>query len=144
VAAEGADVRFAGFLAGEALHAAIRAARAVVLPSECYENAPLAVLEAYALGKPVIGSALGGIPELIRPGETGYLFEARAVDELAAKLRAMVETADSAIAEMGRAGRALVEREYSPARYVERVRRLYGELGVGAAEHAQPALSPAG
>jgi glycosyltransferase involved in cell wall biosynthesis len=141
--AEGADVRFAGFLAGEALHEAIRAARAVVLPSEWYENAPLSVLEAYALGKPVIGSSLGGIPELVRPGETGYLFEPRSVDELAATMRSVLDAPAGAIAEMGRVGRQLVEREYSPARYVERILRLYRDLGVAAPERLQPAFSRA-
>jgi glycosyltransferase involved in cell wall biosynthesis len=114
-----------------------------VLPSEWYENAPLSVLEAYALGKPVIGSSLGGIPELVRPGETGYLFEPRSVDELATTLRAVLDAPAGAIAEMGRAGRQLVEREYSPARYVERILRLYRDLGVAAPERLQPALSRA-
>lgn len=141
---EGADVRFAGYLSGHDLHDAVRAARAVVLPSECYENAPLAVLEAYALGKPVIGSALGGIPELILQGVTGYVFEARRAEELAAVLRGVADASDGAVAEMGRAGRALVEREYSPARYLERIHGLYRELGVEMPGRAQPALSRAG
>jgi glycosyltransferase involved in cell wall biosynthesis len=140
----GADVRFAGFLAGRELHDAIRAARAVVLPSECYENAPLAVLEAYALGKPVIGSSLGGIPELVRRGETGFVFEAGAVDELAATLRAVADAAKATIEEMGRAGRSLVEREYAPWRYVERMHELYRELGVAAPATGQSAISRAG
>src|SRR5262249_8776576 len=67
----GADATFLGHQTGEALHDAIRSARAVVLPSTWYENAPLSVLEAYALHRPVIGSDIGGIPELIRDGETG-------------------------------------------------------------------------
>ena len=66
MAETGADVEFLGYLSGAALHEAVRSARAVVLPSEWYENAPMSVLEAYALGKPVIGARIGGIPELIR------------------------------------------------------------------------------
>ena len=50
----GPDVRFLGFLTGAKLNAAVASARAVVVPSEWYENAPLAVLEAAALGKPLI------------------------------------------------------------------------------------------
>lgn len=140
----GADVQFPGFLSGAPLHDAIRAARAVVLPSEWYENAPLAVLEAYALGKPVIGSSIGGIPELVRPGETGYLFAPRGVDELAVTLRAVTDAPGERIAQMGRAGRILVEREYSPARYVERITRAYADLGVAVPGGVQPALSRAG
>ena len=44
-----------------------------MLPSECYENAPVVLLEAYGVGTPVLGSDLGGIPELIQTGVTGYL-----------------------------------------------------------------------
>jgi len=141
--AERADVRFTGYLAGRDLHDAIRAARAVVLPSECYENAPLAVLEAYALGKPVIGSNLGGIPELIQHGKTGYVFTPRDVESLAAVMRQVVEMSDGVIAEMGRTGRALVEREYSQERYLERILALYRSLGVYAPLQLQPALSQA-
>lgn len=125
----GADIELLGFLSGAALHEAIRAARAVVLPSECYENAPLAVLEAYALGKPAIGSSLGGIPELVRDGETGHVFEAGSVERLAAALRLVADAGDAAVAAMGRAGRELVEREYSPERYLERIAGVYRSLG---------------
>ena len=69
-----ADVTFLGYLAGEKMHEAARRARAVVLPSEWRENAPVSVLEGYALGKPVIGARIGGIPELILENETGVSF----------------------------------------------------------------------
>jgi glycosyltransferase involved in cell wall biosynthesis len=58
-----ADVVFLGFLTADMLNDVIRRARCVVLPSEWYENAPMSLLEAYALGKPVIGARIGGIPE---------------------------------------------------------------------------------
>lgn len=140
----GGDVRFTGFLAGQDLHDAIRASRAVAMPSECYENAPLAVLEAYALGKPVVGSSLGGIPELVRHGETGFVFEARSVDELAATLRRVADASDASVEEMGRAGRNLVEREYAPRRYVERLHELYRDLGVAIPSVPQSTLSRPG
>jgi glycosyltransferase involved in cell wall biosynthesis len=141
---ERADVLFAGYLSGQDLQEAVRSARAVVLPSECYENGPLAVLEAYALGKPVLGSQLGGIPEHIVPGITGFVFPARDVEALAGVLRSVADAPDGTIAEMGRAGRALVEREFSPPRYVERIHSVYQGLGVQAPERVQPALSRTG
>jgi len=141
--AERADVRFAGYLNGRELHDAIRAARAVVLPSECYENAPLAVLEAYALGKPVIGSNLGGIPELIQQGKTGYVFTPGDVESLATVLRQVFDTTDGAIAEMGRASRVLVEREYTEQHYFDRMLALYRSLGVYAPLQLEQALSQA-
>lgn len=131
-AALAADVRFLGFLSGEALHDAIRAARAVVLPSEWYENAPLAVLEAYALGKPVLGAAIGGIPELVIEGETGALFSSGDAAELASRLAAFAALPDADVAAMGCAARRLAEADFSPERYVKRVQRLYAEFGVPA------------
>jgi glycosyltransferase involved in cell wall biosynthesis len=126
----GADVRFHGYLTGPALHDAVRSARAVVLPSEWYENAPMSVLEAYALGKPLIGADIGGIPELIRPGITGLLFRSGDVESLAETLRQVGDSQDSDIAEMGRSARKLVETQHAAAAYADSVLEAYRELGV--------------
>src|SRR5690606_3930660 len=100
-----ADARFLGFMSGSALEEAIGAARAVVVPSEWYENAPLSVLEAYALAKPVVASRLGGLPELVEHGETGWLFEAGSADELAAVLRGLSDAGDAEIRTAGERAR---------------------------------------
>ena len=125
-----ADVTFLGFLTGEPLHEAIRSARAVVLASEWYENAPLSVLEAYAFGKPVIGARMGGIPELIRENETGLAFTSGDEDSLAAAMRQMSSYTTSQIEDLGRAGRRWVEQEFTAARYMQRVTDIYREFGV--------------
>lgn len=126
----GASVTFAGYRAGQALVDAIRDARAVVLPSEWYENAPVSLMEAYALERPVIGAAIGGIPELIRDGVTGALFPSGDVEALAAKLRNFADTPDDDIAAMGKAGRSWVENEFTGARYRERLIEMYRTMGV--------------
>ncbi len=128
----GVDAAFLGYLTGEALHDAVRAARAVVLPSEWYENAPMSVLEAYALGKPVIGASIGGIPELIRDGETGLTFVSGDEHSLAAALARLDRQSDGATSEMGRAGRRWVETSFTAAAYRERMLRIYRDLGVSA------------
>ena len=69
------NVEFLGFRKGEELFSFIRDASFVLVPSEWYENNPLTIVEAYSVGKPVIGSNIGGIPELIIEGKTGFLFE---------------------------------------------------------------------
>jgi glycosyltransferase involved in cell wall biosynthesis len=76
-------VEFLGYQRGEPLTALIRNASFVVVPSEWYENNPLTVIEAYAWGKPVIGTAVGGLPEIVLPGVTGFLFGMANADELA-------------------------------------------------------------
>ncbi|MYN17672.1 glycosyltransferase [Rugamonas sp. FT107W] len=124
------DVEFLGYKTGAELHALIRGARAVVLPSEWYENAPMSVLESYAFGKPVIGAAIGGIPEMIDQGETGWTFESRNVDQLADVLRRVRALPDAAVERAGRAGRALVEQRFNRAGYVGATLQLYADLGV--------------
>jgi len=129
--AAGHDVRFLGYLTGAKLSAAVSAARAVVVPSEWYENAPLAVLEGAALGKPLIVARIGGLPELVADGESGWSFKSGSVDELAATLRRVADLPDADVAAAGIAARRRVEDEFSPKRYLERIRGVYGRLGVG-------------
>lgn len=69
------QVKFLGLVFGEALKRYIQSALAVVLPAEWYENNPLSIIEAFDLGIPVLGSRIGGIPALIKEGQTGFLFE---------------------------------------------------------------------
>jgi glycosyltransferase involved in cell wall biosynthesis len=128
----GADVSFLGYQTGEALYNLVRSARATVLPSEWYENAPLSLMESYALGTPVIGAAIGGIPELIREQETGITFKSGNVDSLAAALRQVADMPDRQLADMARSGRNWMASDFTPEKYRERLVQLYEELGVAA------------
>ncbi len=125
-----ARVEFLGYLTGDALHDAIRSARAVVLPSEWYENAPMSVLEGYALGKPLLGARIGGIPELLQEGLTGRSFESSNVDSLAGALQDFMARPAAELQELGRNGRQWVENEFSAARYADSIRAVYRGLGV--------------
>lgn len=126
----GADVSFHGRQSGEALFGVVRGARAVVLASEWYENAPKSVLEAFGLGKVVIGADIGGITEMITPGETGWLFPSGDVSALAQVLADVRATDDARLVAMGAKAAAFVTAEFSQARYMQRMLALYGELGV--------------
>ena len=127
----GADVTFAGFVGGEALHRLIGQSRALVLPSEWYENAPISILEAYALGRPVIGTAIGGIPEMVRVGETGLTPSPASVEDLADALTQMASLGPAQRSAMGAAGRDWVSREFSRSSYRDRMLSVYGELRPG-------------
>jgi glycosyltransferase involved in cell wall biosynthesis len=129
----GGDVEFTGYLSGAALRSAVRSARAVVVPSEWYENAPISVMEASALGRPVIGANIGGIPELIRANETGLVFTSGNVESLVEVLAKVERTPLAELARMGRAGREWMRAEFSPSRYRDRMMALYGEIGVNLA-----------
>jgi len=124
----GADVEFTGYLTGEPLRAAISAARAVVVPSEWYENAPLSLMEASALARPIIGADIGGIPELIRRDETGFLFASGDVDALTQVLRDVGQMPVAALRRLGSAGREWMRAEFSAGLYQSRMIELYGEL----------------
>ena len=123
-------VEFLGFRSGDELHDLIRGARAVVLPSEWYENAPMSVLESFALGKPVIGADIGGIPEMIVHGENGWIFPSADVDSLADLLLRVLKSDDAVIEHMGRAARYGAERDFNRSQYTSKVLDLYSKLGV--------------
>lgn len=80
------NIRNVGFVRGEALETLVREARFSVCPSEWYENGPFSVLESQMCGTPVLGSNIGGIPELIEEGVTGELFESGNIGELKEKI----------------------------------------------------------
>jgi glycosyltransferase involved in cell wall biosynthesis len=87
-------------------------------------------MESYALGTPVIGAAIGGIPELIYDGETGLTFQSGSVEGLAVALRRVADMPDQQLAEMGRNGRAWMESDYTAERYRGRLLELYADMGV--------------
>lgn len=76
------SVRITGWISSAQVREEILAARALVLPSFA-EGLPVVIMEAMALRRPVLTTYVAGIPELVRPGENGWLFPAGAVDELA-------------------------------------------------------------
>lgn len=80
-----------GFLTGRQLYQTIAKARFTLFPSECNENCPFSVMESQILGTPVLGSNLGGIPELIEEGVTGLLLEPGNVEEWVKAIRKLWE-----------------------------------------------------
>jgi glycosyltransferase involved in cell wall biosynthesis len=93
-----ARIRYFGYVTGEVKEALLTDSHYLLLPSLWYENAPVAVIEAAAYGLGVIASRIGGVPELVRDGHTGVLFEpgdtlglARIVGELASGERRFID-----------------------------------------------------
>jgi glycosyltransferase involved in cell wall biosynthesis len=117
----GVEARFHGFVSEPLAEVDV-----LVQPSRA-DNLPLAVLEAMAAGLPVIGTRVGGIPELVVDGETGLLVEpedpralADALESLARDRRRLVE--------LGRHGRERVAAHFSAEQVVHRTVALYREL----------------
>jgi glycosyltransferase involved in cell wall biosynthesis len=121
------NVKFLGFVERPKLNELIRACRFVVLPSEWYENSPSVVYESFALGKPVIGSRIGGIPELIEDGENGLLFEPKNVEDLREKI-GYLYCHPLLAQKMGISARKKVEEKYSEQGYYNRLLGIYNSL----------------
>ena len=96
----------------------------VIVPSLSYENAPLAVLEAFASGKPVIASNLGGLPELIQDQKTGLLFRPGDKKDLKRQILNLYSR-PILIRNMGLAARLLIEKEFSPVKHYQALIRVY-------------------
>lgn len=85
------NVKNVGFQKDKALQELIAKARFSIYPSEWYENCPFSIMESQMYGTPVIGAAIGGIPELIQAGVNGELFESGNANELEATIRKLWE-----------------------------------------------------
>lgn len=121
------NIKFIGYLDGEPLKSLISRAICMVVPSEWYDNSPLVIYEAFALGTAVIGSKLGGIPELIDENVNGLLFESGNVDELSEKIRYCI-CHNQKIVEYGKNGRRKAEIEFDPENHYQKMVDQYIHL----------------
>jgi glycosyltransferase involved in cell wall biosynthesis len=107
------NVERRGPLPLDAAMQAMTRATCLLMPSLCYENFPRTLVEAFALGLPVIASRLGALAELIRDGETGLLFKPGDPADLASKVQWAMANPD-AMRRMGEAARREYEAKYTP------------------------------
>lgn len=124
-AAQGlSQVQFVGAKWGEELEQILRDCRFVVVPSLWHENFPYVILQSFAMGKPVIGSNRGGIPELVAHGERGLVYEATDMSALA---DAMVQLmADENLArQMGVAAKRYADAEYNDEHFYANLMQIY-------------------
>jgi len=138
--ADGRDVRFLGPVPDADLPALLRQAAVLALPSvhwTCYgrfvpvsELLGLVVFEAMASGTPVVCSRIGGLPEIVEQGVTGFLVEPGDIDELRQRLAQVLRDAPLA-ARLGRAGRERAVERFTWRHCAERCLRAYAELAGG-------------
>ncbi len=106
------QIRITGWVSSERVRAEILASRALVLPSFA-EGLPVVIMEAMALRRPVLTTYVAGIPELVIPGENGWLIPAGSVDALAAALEELLACPADALTRMGEAGYRRVLQRHS-------------------------------
>jgi len=118
------NVRFLGHRTGLDLKNELAKSMFVVVPSEWYEPFALTIIESFALGKPVIGARIAGIPDRVMEGETGFLFEMGNPDDLRSKIEYMLNNTDS-ISQMGRKARRFVEKEFDADKHYQGLMSIY-------------------
>ena len=121
------NVRFLGYLSGEKLREVIKKSMFTVVPSVVYDNSPLAVYESFALGKPVVGARIGGIPELIEEKKDGLLFEAYNSNDLVNKMQYLLDNRQLLIS-MGKAAREKAVKLFSPEAHLKSILKVYNNF----------------
>jgi glycosyltransferase involved in cell wall biosynthesis len=125
------NVEWLGRRPGEQALELMKRARVLILPSICYENFPLVVAEAFAVGLPIIASDLGSLASLVDPGRTGLLFRPNDPKDLADKVRWTLEHSDQ-LASMRWEARSEFETKYTAERNCERLLSIYESVTEGA------------
>jgi colanic acid/amylovoran biosynthesis glycosyltransferase len=100
-------VRITGFLNNQDVRRELESARALVLPSFA-EGLPVVIMEALALGRPVISTHIAGIPELVEPGVSGWLVPAGAIPPLVDAMAELLSADGAELNQMGQSGRVRV------------------------------------
>ncbi len=119
-------VRFLGRVSQEKLADLLKGSVALVLPS-AQENSPMTIAEAMAIGVPVIATWVGGVPEILEDGKTGFLFEVGDTKEMIVYLKRLLASRDLAKA-MGYRGREKALSMFHPAKVGEHTVQVYRAL----------------
>jgi glycosyltransferase involved in cell wall biosynthesis len=117
-------ITLTGRLSGDRVKAEIEAARALVLPSFC-ENMPVVIMEALARARPIISTYVGGIPELVANGKTGWLVPAGDELALAQAMQEALSASVSQLQEMGAAGRRHVREQHDVHKEALKLKGLF-------------------
>jgi len=116
-------VEMAGYVASEEFFRQVH----VLVQCSRMENLPYSIMEAMARERPVLATRVGGLPDLVEDGVTGFLVEPGDDAALADRMRKLSDDPDLAL-RMGKAGRAKLQQEFAPEACIKQHLELYGEL----------------
>ena len=123
-------IKLLGFLDKNGIKEQIRKCRFVVVPSICYENCPYSVMETLAIGKPVIGADIGGIPELVQNQFTGITYKFDDIEELSLNMDVLFS--DEELAErLGDNAKEQARKLYTKNVYYDKIIKIYTDLTKG-------------
>ena len=121
------NVEFTGFKTGLELKRIVMNAKFVVVPSEWYENQPYSVIEAFSFGKPVVGTNVGGIAEIIEDGENGFLIDQKNYSQLSEKINLLYRQSELCKT-MGKKARKDAEIKYNSDIHFNQIFELISSL----------------
>lgn len=121
----GMRVKLLGFLNKEQMTEITRKCKFVVVPSIWYENCPYSILETLAIGKPIIGSNMGGIPELVNDNKNGFIYST--VEELTDKMNTLFED-KKLVEKFGKESKNLAKKNYDREVYYKKIEKIYKDV----------------
>lgn len=122
------NVELLGFKQGKELEDLVQNAMYVIVSSECYENNPLSIIEAMAMGIPVIGSNIGGIPELINNEKNGFLFETKNAHDLESKIQKALAITDHQYFELSQNAFSFAKANFSEEAHYQKLISVYNSV----------------
>jgi len=122
------NIEYLGYKSGKELENLINHSSYIIVPSEWYENNPMTVLEAFANGKPVIGANIGGIPEIVIDGKTGFLFESRSTEGLKNKIEEGESLGSAQYINLAEEARSFAELNFSPQSHYNKLMQIYSKV----------------
>ena len=120
-------IKLLGMLEKEDMKQYISNSKFVVVPSIWYENCPFSIIESLTMGKPVIGSNIGGIPELVQNGDNGFTYEYSNIIELARKMKELF-TNEEIVKKLGENAKINAKKAYAKETYYDKIIKIYENL----------------
>ena len=131
----GDQVRITGWASADQVKREMLSARAVIMPSFA-EGLPVVLMEAMALGRPVLSTYIAGIPELVEHQRTGWLFPAGSVEHMAEAVRRCLDASETELKAMGEAARARALERHDIDREAEKLASIF-EVALGGSSRSR-------
>ena len=118
------NIKMLGYKSGDELRNIVSHAKFTVIPSEWHDNSPLVIYESQSLGNAMIGSRMGGIPELIDEGVDGFTFDRGDSEQFIKLVNRLIQQPQTAV-EMGKKARKKAESQYGFEGHYPKIMDLY-------------------
>lgn len=122
------SVKMLGYVYGIEMEEVLKKAKAVIVPSEWYENCPYTIIESMAKSKIVIASNIGGLRELINDNKTGFLFKAGNIDDLSRKIEIVNNLSEEEQIKIRDTIYEFAREKFNANKYLEKLINIYNDL----------------